>query len=102
MNSDTGASLDADPVGGLVLSGTNFQLKNYNNLTGNKLVKWDSGNNQLSNSIINDDGTTVTIGGDLVVSGTQTILNTTTLQVEDNIIELRKGNSITGLSLIHI
>ena len=96
LNSDTGASLDADPVGGLVLSGTDFQLKNYNNLTGNKLVKWDSGNNQLSNSIIDDDGTTVTIGGDLVVSGTQTILNTTTLQVEDNIIELRKGNSITG------
>ena len=96
LNSDTGASLDADPVGGLVLSGTNFQLKNYNNLTGNKLIKWDSGNNQLSNSIIDDDGTTVTIGGDLVVAGTQTILNTTTLQVEDNIIELRKGNSITG------
>ena len=96
LNSDTGASLDADPVGGLVLSGTDFQLKNYNNLTGNKLVKWDSGNNQLSNSIINDDGTTVTIGGDLVVDGTQTILNTTTLQVEDNIIELRKGTSITG------
>ena len=96
LNSDTGASLDADPVGGLILSGTDFQLKNYNNLTGNKLVKWDSGNNQLSNSIINDDGTTVTIGGDLVVDGTQTILNTTTLQVEDNIIELRKGTSITG------
>ena len=96
LNSDTGASLGADPIGGLVLSGTNFQLKNYNNLTGNKLVKWDSGNNQLSNSIIDDDGTTVTIGGDLVVSGTQTILNTTTLQVEDNIIELRKGTSITG------
>ena len=59
-------------------------------------MKWDSGNNQLSDSIITDDGTTVTIGGDLVVSGTQTIINTSVLQVEDNIIELRKGNNLTG------
>ena len=32
----------------------------------------------------------------MVVSGTQTIFNTTVLQVEDNIIELRKGNNLTG------
>ena len=96
LNSDTGASLDAGNVGGLILQGTNFNLKNYNNLTGTTLMKWDSGNNQLANSIITDDGTTVTIGGDLVVSGNQTILNTSILQVEDNIIELRKGSSIVG------
>jgi len=96
LNSDTGASLDVNPIGGLVLSGTDFELKNYSNLSGNTLTKWDSGNNQLSDSIITDDGTTVTIGGDLVVSGSQTILNTSILQVEDNIIELRKGNSIVG------
>ena len=96
LNSDTGASLDAGTVGGLILQGTNFNLKNYNNLTGTTLMKWDSGNNQLANSIITDDGTTVTIGGDLVVSGNQTILNTSILQVEDNIIELRKGSNIVG------
>ena len=61
-------------------------------------MKWDSGNNQLSDSIITDDGTTVTIGGDLVVSGNQTILNTSILQVEDNIIELRKGNNLVGFN----
>lgn len=38
----------------------------------------------------------VKIGGNLVVNGTQTILNTSTLQVEDNTIELRKGNNLTG------
>jgi len=96
LNSDTGASLDADSVGGLILDGTDFSLKNASNLTGNTLTKWDSGNNQLSDSIITDDGSTVTIGGDLIVSGSQTILNTSVLQVEDNIIELRKGNSIVG------
>ena len=96
INSDTGASLDAGPNGGLILQGTNFRLKNYNNLSGNTVVKWDSGNSQLANSLITDNGSTVTIGGDLVVDGTQTTLNTTTLVVEDNIIELRKGNSLVA------
>jgi hypothetical protein len=96
INSDTGASLGAPANGGLILQGTNFRLKNYNNFTGNTVMKWDDGNNQLADSIITDDGTTVTIGGDLVVDGTQTIFNTSVLQVEDNIIELRKGISITG------
>ena len=94
VNSDTGATLTAS--GGVILSGSDFRLKNSGNLSGNTLVKWDSGNNQLANSLIQDNGSTVTIGGDLIVDGTQTILNTTTLQVEDNIIELRKGTSLTG------
>ncbi len=59
-------------------------------------MKWDTGNSQLSDSIITDDGSTVTIDGDLVVEGSQTILNTSVLQVEDNIIELRKGNNLVG------
>ena len=94
VNSDTGAALAASD--GIILDGNAFKLKNATNFTGNTLVKWDSGNNQLATSLIQDNGTTVTIGGDLVVDGTQTILNTTTLRVEDNIIELRKGNSLTG------
>ena len=94
VNDDTGASLNAS--GGLILQGTNFRLKNYNNLSGNTLMKWDSGNDQLTDSSITDDGSTVTITGDLVVDGTQTIFNTTVLQVEDNIIELRKGNNLSG------
>lgn len=96
VNDDTGASLSAPANGGLILQGTNFRLKNYNNLTGNTVMKWDSGNSQLTNSLITDNGSTVTIDGDLVVEGTQTILNTTTLQVEDNSIELRRGVNLTG------
>ena len=38
----------------------------------------------------------VTIAGNLVVNGTQTILNTSTLSVEDNTVELRRGNNLTG------
>ena len=94
VNTDTGAAATAS--GGVIKSGNDFQLKNNGNFVGNTVLKWDSGNLQLANSIIGDDGSTVTIGGDLVVEGTQTTLNTTTLVVEDNIIELRKGNSLTG------
>ena len=94
VNSDTGANLTAS--NGIILATSDFRLKNASNLGGNKVLKWDDGNAQLANSIISDDGTTVTIGGDLVVSGTQTILNTSVLQIEDNIVELRKGTSIVG------
>ena len=94
VNSDTGASLTAS--NGIILSSTDFQLKNAGNFTGNTLLKWDSGNSQIGNSLITDNGSTVTITGDLVVDGTQTVLNTQTLIVEDNTIELRKGNSLTA------
>ena len=94
VNSDTGALTTAS--GGVLKTANDFSLKNNANFTGNTVLKWDSGNLQLANSIISDDGSTVTIGGDLTVEGTQTILNTTTLVVEDNIIELRKGTSLTG------
>ena len=93
-NDDTGASLAAS--GGLILQGVNFRMKNYNNFSGNTVMKWDNGNGQLTDTLITDNGSTVTINGDLVVEGTQTILNTSTLQVEDNDIELRKGANLTG------
>ena len=42
------------------------------------------------------DGTGVEISGNLTVQGTTTTINTATLKVEDNVIELRKGNSLTA------
>ena len=94
VNTDSGAAATASL--GIQKTNNDFRLKNGGNLTGNTLVKWDSGNNQLANSLVSDNGSAVTIGGDLVVTGTQTILETATLIVEDNQIELRKGQSLTG------
>ena len=95
-NDDTGASFNAR--GGVQKSGIWFQLKNYNSFSGNTLLKWDNGNDQLANSIISDDGSAVTITGDLIVQGAQTVLETSILQVADNIIELRKGNNLTAFN----
>ena len=96
VNTDTGAIITAS--GGILKSGDDFRLKNSGVFVGNTILKWDSGNLQLANSIISDNGSAVTIGGDLIVEGSQTILNTTTLIVEDNLIELRRGNSISASS----
>jgi len=94
LNSDTGASLGAGT--GLTLSNSNFSLKNGANLIDNRVPIWDGANGQFVNGSITDDGSQVTIDGDLVVLGTNTILETSTLQVEDNLVELRKGNSLVG------
>jgi hypothetical protein len=95
VNTDTGASLTAGE--GLTLTGgTEYSVKNASNLIDNRIVKWDNANNQFSNSTITDDGTTVTVNGNFTVTGTNTIINTTTLSVQDNIVELRRGNSLTG------
>jgi hypothetical protein len=94
VNTDTGATLNAS--GGLILQGNNFRMRNYNNFSDNTVMKWDNSNQQLVDSIIEDDGSTVTIGGDLVVSGTTTTIDSTTIKVADNNIELRKGNNLVG------
>ena len=93
-NDDTGASFTASK--GIIKSGQDFQLKNGANFTGNTLLKWDSGNQNLTNSLVTDNGSQVTIGGDLLVTGTQTIMETTTLVVADKQIELRKGDNLTA------
>ena len=46
------------------------------------------GNTELT---VTDDG--VRVHGNLTVDGTQTVINTTTLSVEDNIIELNRNVS---------
>jgi hypothetical protein len=81
----------------LNLTGTEFSLKNNANLTGSKLLKWDSGNSQITNSIISDDGSTVTIAGDLTVTGATTTVSSQTVVIEDAQIELRKGLNLTGV-----
>jgi len=81
----------------ITLTGTTFSLKNNANFTGNRLLKWDSGNSQVTNSIISDDGSAVTIAGDLTVTGATTTVSSQTVVIEDAQIELRKGLSLTGV-----
>ena len=93
-NTDTGAGLGA--ANGVILNSGNFELKNATSLTDQTLLKWDSSNGQLVNSVISDNGTDVTVAGNLNVTGTTTTLESTILKVADPIIELRKGTSLVG------
>jgi len=68
-------------------------LKNIANFTANKVLKWDDTNGQLTDSLITDDGTTVTIGGNLTVTGTTTTVNTTNTVVSDRLLELANGTT---------
>ena len=94
-NTDTNYAVSSN--GGLNLTNSNqFEIKNASNLSDNTLIKWDNANKQLISGIIEDDGSTVTIGGDLVVEGTTTTVDSTTVVVADNELELRKGQNIVG------
>ena len=70
-------------------------FKNATSLSSNRVLKWDDGNTQLVNSSIVDDGSTVTINGNLTVSGLNTVTNvqTTNTQVTDALLELGNGTS---------
>jgi hypothetical protein len=80
---------------GITVNANDIALKNGTNLTNNSVLKWDNTNNQLTNSSITDDGTTVTIGGNLTVNGTTTYVNSTTVEIGDNIILLNRDEAGT-------
>ena len=77
--------------GGGTDGAVSLALKNNANFTDNTILKWDSGNGQLTDSSITDDGTTVTITADLTVTGTTTTVNTETINLADNIILLNSN-----------
>lgn len=80
---------------GITVNADDVQIKNAENLTGNTVSKWDSGNGQFVNSSITDDGTTVTIGANLTVTGTTTYVNSNTVEIGDAIILLNRDETGT-------
>jgi len=79
--------------GGVTTGDAVLSLKNSGNLTSNTLLKWDSSNKQLSNSGITDNGSVVTIAGDLNVQGTTTTINSTISAIGDNMMKYADENT---------
>ena len=95
VNTDTNYAVSNN--GGLNLTPSNqFEIKNVGNFSDSRLIKWDNANKQFVSGIIEDDGSSVTIGGDLIIEGTTTTVDSTTVVVNDNELELRKGSNIVG------
>jgi hypothetical protein len=76
---------------GISVAADTVNLTNYTNFTANNLQKWDG--SQFVNSTITDDGTTVTIGGNLTINGTVTYINSNTVEIGDNIILLNRDEA---------
>lgn len=61
--------------------------------TANTVPKWSTGGTGIEDSSISDDGTTVTIGGNLDVQGTTTTIDSTTVAIGDNMMKYAKDNT---------
>ena len=78
-----------------------LRLKNAPNFSDTNLLKWDNTNEQFVDSILTDNGTTVTatgnltITGDLLVQGATTTISTTNLEVTDKLIIIGDGTTTT-------
>ena len=59
-------------------------------------IIFDVISNNTNTEAMTIDGSGVVVSGNLTVNGTTTQINTSTLLVEDNVIELRKGASLTA------
>ena len=58
-------------------------------------MRWDGTNEQFVDSAISDNGTTVTIAGNLNVTGSTTTISTTNLEVTDKLIIIGDGATDT-------
>jgi len=101
------AAIDKTLTIGTGLSGGTFDggtdvtvaIKNGDNLSQNKLTKWNDTDGQLTDSIIGDNGTLATVSGnltvtgDLLVQGATTTISTTNLVVSDKVVVIGDGTT---------
>jgi hypothetical protein len=93
------ATLTVGAGTGITVNADDVQLKNAASLTNNSVLKWDSSNGQLTNTIMSDDGSTVTISGNLTVNGTTTTINSTIVSIADNMMQYANGNTANTVDI---
>lgn len=93
------ATLNIGAGTGITVNADDVQLKNAASLTNNTVVKWDSGNGQLVNSLMTDDGSTVTIAGNLDVNGTTTTIDSVIVSIGDNMMQYANANVANSVDI---
>lgn len=93
------ATLNIGAGTGITVNADDVQLKNAASLTNNTVLKWDSSNGQLVNSLMSDDGSTMTIAGNLTVNGTTTTINSTIVSIADNMMQYANGNVANSVDI---
>lgn len=82
---------------GITVSANAIALSNYAGLNANAVTKWDG--TQLVNSLMTDDGTTVTIAGNLDVNGTTTTIDSTIVSIGDNMMQYANANVANSVDI---
>lgn len=89
------ATLNIGAGSGITVNADSIEVTGVSGLDDDNVMKWDSATESFVNSNISDDGTTVTIAGNLTVTGTTTTVNTETINLADNIILLNSNETGT-------
>ena len=93
------ATLNIGAGTGITVNADDVQLKNAGALTNNTVSKWDSTNGQYINTSITDDGSTVTIGGNLDVNGTTTTIDSIIVSIGDNMMQYANANVANSVDI---
>ncbi len=93
------ATLNIGAGTGITVNADDVQLKNAGALTNNTVSKWDSTNGQFINSLMTDDGSTVTIGGNLDVNGTTTTIDSIIVSIGDNMMQYANANVANSVDI---
>ena len=93
------ATLNIGAGTGITVNADDVQLKNAGALTNNTVSKWDSSNGQFVNSLITDDGSTVTISGNLDVNGTTTTIDSVIVSIGDNMMQFANANVANSVDI---
>ena len=84
---------------GITVNANDIAIKNAGSLSNNTVPKWTTASGQLANSLITDDGSTVTIGGNLTVNGTTTTIDSTIVSIADNMMQYANGNVANSVDI---
>lgn len=90
--SDGSVTLNIGAATGITVNADSIEVSGASSLTNNTLPKWDTGG-EFVDSLISDDGTTVTVGGNLTVTGTTTYVNSNTVEIGDSILLLNRDEA---------